>query len=277
MSFFYKDIKSHKDKSKPLFVSLHGICESIELLDHLKFPDFAQLSARFNLLRYDARGHGKSQGTMDPSHYTWASQAEDLDKVLMESVDSLSEESRRNVFLHGSSMGTGTVLNFMANPEARESLKHYDIKGLVLSLPPTCWETRITNYFDTLADKVRDYGMEEYVKFLRGLEPNVFCSREYPEYREIVLSSLGNMNASFYEAIIRGAKAADLPPKEEISNIKLPTLILGRVDDEVIHPVSSCNTLENLIKNSKTFIANNREDLDASVEMVADFMNTHSV
>ena len=274
---FNTDIFHSTSESSSLAVHLHALCESFCLIDELKFPDYRKITSKnTSLLRYEARGHGKSDGTKNPKDYSWSSLASDLDAVLLENKDNFSESIRKNLFLIGSSLGTGTILNFIAHPESRESLKYYNVTALVLSLPPTCWETRNTDYFDTIADKIRDLGIEKYVEFLRSLKPTVFTKREFPEAREISLKHTLKMNPVFYEAMIRGAKISDLPDKELIKKINLPTLILGRIDDPTLHPVKSCELLNSLIPNSEVFISKNATDIYSTIEKITEFIERNS-
>src|SRR5690242_6825837 len=75
------------------------------------------------VVRYDARGHGRSAATGDDADYQWSALAQDMLGVL----DALGAET---AVLGGASMGTATALHAAVSSPQR-------VEGLVLVIPPT--------------------------------------------------------------------------------------------------------------------------------------------
>lgn len=102
------------------------------------------IDAGYTLIAYDARGHGESSGTTNPDDYRWSSLADDL-LVFAEAV-----APGEQVAVVGNSMGTATAI-FTALKEPER------IGALVLTAPPTAWQTRAAQS-DHNADQVKEYG-----------------------------------------------------------------------------------------------------------------------
>jgi pimeloyl-ACP methyl ester carboxylesterase len=92
------------------------------------FAAGALVGAGRRVVRYDVRGHGGSEGRPVVSDYVWANLADDLLALL----DALGVERVSGV---GASMGTAILLHAIATAPDR-------FDRLVLTCPPTAWETR---------------------------------------------------------------------------------------------------------------------------------------
>ncbi|MGI3782440.1 MAG: alpha/beta fold hydrolase, partial [Janthinobacterium lividum] len=94
----------------PLTVSAHGLSADRWSLEAAGLFDWSPLvAAGQRLVRYDARGHGRSTGRPVPDDYRWPDLAEDLLALL----DVLSPG--RPVRAVGASMGSATLL-YAAQP-----------------------------------------------------------------------------------------------------------------------------------------------------------------
>ena len=109
-------------------VQLHGLTSS-RARDRVLNLDLGRGLSGTRLLRYDARGHGRSTGRKVPEDYRWHNLAEDLLRLL----DHWFPGER--VHGVGPSMGAATLLH-------AASLEPDRFTGLTLMVPPTAWDTR---------------------------------------------------------------------------------------------------------------------------------------
>lgn len=63
------------------FIWAHGLMGSMSLDDSTGFFHSENLTEITKLVRYDARGHGLSQGTNKPEDYHWSSLARDMSGI----------------------------------------------------------------------------------------------------------------------------------------------------------------------------------------------------
>jgi pimeloyl-ACP methyl ester carboxylesterase len=120
-------------------VQLHGLTSS-RYRDRLLDLDLGVGLSGTRLLRYDARGHGRSTGRAVPEDYRWEVLADDLLRIL--------EEVFPGETVHGvgPSMGCATLLHAITREPQRFS-------ALTLVVPPTAWGTRVAKAADYLAVK----------------------------------------------------------------------------------------------------------------------------
>ena len=86
-----------------------------------------RIAARNRVVRWDARGHGLSTGTLDPDDYRWDNLGRDFTAL----ADTLGIE---RYTVGGVSMGAAAALHAAIDAPSR-------VAGLVLVLPPTAYET----------------------------------------------------------------------------------------------------------------------------------------
>jgi len=72
-------------------------------------------------------------------------------------------------------------------------------------------------------------------------------------------------------AILRGAAASDLPSRDEVRSIVVPTLILGWADDPA-HPAPMAESLAELLVLSELHVADDLAGIRAWPELVRDFL-----
>ncbi len=140
------------DEGGPPVVQLHGLTSSRHR-DRLLDLDLGRGLSGTRLLRYDARGHGRSSGRAVPEDYRWDALADDL-LALLDQV--FPGEAVHGV---GPSMGTGTLLHAVTRAPERFS-------ALTLVVPPTAWETRVAKADDYRAAvrMVETEGMAAFVE-----------------------------------------------------------------------------------------------------------------
>ncbi|MBJ8343732.1 alpha/beta fold hydrolase [Antrihabitans sp. YC2-6] len=221
-------------------VQLHGLTSS-RARDRVLNLDLGRGLSGTRLLRYDARGHGRSTGRKVPEDYQWQNLADDLLRLL----DRWFPGER--VHGVGPSMGTATLLHAAAREPDR-------FTGLTLMVPPTVWETRAaqaTNY-RLAAALIESDGVDAFLATAGGAIPppaTVGAPETVPDVPDALLPSL-----------FRGAALSDLPARDAVARIDVPTTILAWVDD-ASHPLSTAESLADLIPQATLTVAHTPEDV----------------
>ncbi|MFB9955381.1 alpha/beta fold hydrolase [Cellulomonas denverensis] len=137
----------------PVVVTAHGLTSSRAMAAAEGLFDWSALGAGGTLVEYDARGHGGSTGAPVPADYTWSAQAGDL----LALIDQVSPDAPVDAV--GASMGTATVLWAAA-------LRPDRFRRLVLTIPPTAWDTRAAQADTYQADarSVEQHGLGPWVR-----------------------------------------------------------------------------------------------------------------
>ncbi len=208
------------------------------------------------VLRYDARGHGNSTGSTDPSTYTWPQLADDL-LLLLDHV--APGEQAHGV---GPSMGTATLLHAALFDPTR-------FASLTLVTPPTAWETRVARRETYLlnADLVEREGIDAFVE-LGLMSPIVPAMADAPKTAPAVAEDL-------LPALLRGAARSDLPPTRELATIDAPTLVLAWSDDPT-HPESTAVTLAETLPDTRLVVARTPYGVMAWPGLFADHVTGHA-
>lgn len=215
-------------------MQLHGLTSSRER-DRQLGLDLPRALRDHRVLRFDARGHGRSTGSTEPTTYMWPNLADDL-LLLLEDV-----APGEQVHGVGPSMGSATLLHAALREPAR-------FASLTLVVPPTAWETRMAQRATYLlnADLIEREGMDAFVEL--GLTaPIVPALADAPRTVPAVPESL-------LPALLRGAATSDLPPASELAGIDAPTLVLAWSDDPT-HPLSTATRLAQTLPNARLVIA----------------------
>lgn len=222
-------------------VQLHGLTSS-KRRDRLLNLDLGRGLSETRLLRYDARGHGLSTGSPNPSDYRWDHLADDL-LSLLDHV--FPGEPVHGV---GPSMGCGTLLHAITKAPERFS-------ALTLMVPPTAWETRVAKAADYLAtaDLIEKHGLSALL--------DAENDAQQPPAMAAAPLTTPDVSEALLPTIYRGAALADLPEADAISRIDVPTTILAWIDDPG-HPLSTAERINHLIRDSQLIIARTPADLD---------------
>jgi len=222
-------------------VQLHGLTSS-RARDRVLNLDLGRGLSGTRLLRYDARGHGKSTGRKLAEDYRWERLAEDLLGLL----DRWFPGER--VHGVGPSMGTGTLLHAAARELDRFS-------GLTLMVPATAWETRTAQAanYRAAATLIETEGVGTFIASTRGAAKppaTVGAPETVPDVADALLPSL-----------FRGAALSDLPPRDAVARIEVPTTILAWVEDPA-HPLSTAESLAALMPRSTLTVARTPADVE---------------
>ncbi|MGB0101200.1 MAG: alpha/beta fold hydrolase [Nocardioides sp.] len=228
------------DEGGPAVVQLHGLTSSRHR-DRLLDLDLGRGLSGTRLLRYDARGHGRSSGSMVPADYGWDRLADDL-LQLLEHV--FPGERAHGV---GPSMGTGTLLHAITRAPERFS-------ALTLVVPPTAWESRVAKAVDYRAARqlVESRGMPAFVEAGR-LATRPPATVEAPE-------TVPDVTEALLPTLLEGAAMTDFPSREAVAGIAVPTLVLAWVEDPA-HPVSTAAGITALVPGSRMVIAETPADV----------------
>ncbi len=233
-------------------VVLHGLLSDLER-DRAQDHDWqAALGDEHTVITYDARGHGRSTGRAVPDDYRWDALADDLLALL----DEIAPDDPVDGI--GASMGTATLLHAAVKAPGR-------FRRLVLTIPPTAWQTRAAQsetYLQT-AELVEQEGMRAFHLALAAQPlPPVMADRpgEPPTVDEKLLPS-----------ILRGAAVTDLPEPQAICKIEAPTLLLPWVGDPG-HPVDTSQRLLDLLIDGDLRVAETADDWSRWPELVREHL-----
>lgn len=220
--------------------------------------DFSRLATAAGVVRYDARGHGRSGFTADPQHYRW----EELAADQLALADHLGVD---RFAAGGASMGAATALHTAVEAPER-------VESLVLVIPPTAWETRAeqTGLYTQMAEIIERRGVELLISAGATVPPpDPF--RDDPAYPERRAARMRAADPVRLAGLFRGAVNAQLPSKEAVAAITAPTLILAWTGDPA-HPVSSAEELHRLMPNAELALASDVEELVTWTDRIGSFL-----
>lgn len=239
----------------PLTVVAHGLANDRWSLENAGVVDWSPLvSAGQRVVRYDARGHGRSTGRAVPDDYRWPDLADDLLALL----DVLSPG--RPVRAVGASMGTATVL--LAALRAPERFER-----VVLTCPPTAWSTRAaqTALYRQGAEMVEQLGAEAFER-AAAAQPAQGLFRDLPDFPPRL-----RVSDALLPSVLRGAADSDLPDDATLRTLRLPVLVLSWHDDPG-HPVETGEHLAELVEGAELGTAATVEELRTWGSRTATFL-----
>ena len=246
------------DSSLPM-VWGHGLNSSRADEEPFGLIDWSTLASNLDVLRYDARGHGESGFTAEPSGYSWDNMARDqLDLATALGIDSY--------IAAGASLGAATALHAAVLAPER-------IRKLVLVIPPTGWETRAAqaDFYEAIAVAIETDGLQPIADSVPNLPtPDPFKGNT--EWQERRIASILEADPVRMAGRFRGATTANLPSRELVSAIEAPTLIVAWTGDPG-HPVSSAEELLNLLPNASLSVASTFDELATWTDQVAEFVS----
>lgn len=229
----------------------HGLMGSMAMEDAMPVFQWQFLAEGERMVRYDARGHGRSQASEKLDDYHWPNLARDMIAL----ADALNIE---RFIAGGQSMGSATALYAtLAAPER--------VKALVLVNPPTAWETRpaqAANY-QHMAALVEQKGLAGLVEAMQGQQPSPPWLWEWMAQTGAggdLTQVFASLDVRSLPLVLRGAAQTDLPPKDALRALAMPTRIFAWTDDPG-HPVSTAETLARLLPNAQLTIARNMDEL----------------
>lgn len=237
-------------KDGPFVILSHSLGSSLLMWN----PQMKALELHFQILRYDIRGHGKSEAP--PGAYTIELLGEDAVALL----DVLEIEKVHWIGLSmGGMIGQSVALNY---PKRLQSLALCDTMAVVPEEAQPIWQERI--------DAVRDRGVASQ------LEPTM--ERWFtPTFLNLNPYMLGVIRNEFLATPAQGYLGCiyairKLNYLDRLSTIKIPTLIMVGEDDPGT-PVSASEAIHQQIPGSKLVIIKSARHL-SNVEQ-PDVFNTN--
>ena len=236
------------------FLWAHGLMSSMAKEDEAGLFDWSRLEADREVVRYDARGHGRSGHAGGESAYGWGALAGDLFAV----ADACGFD---RLDVGGASMGAATTLHAaVARPER--------IASMVLVIPPTAWASRPAQreVYEGGAALVEDAGIEGLMAARAALPPPpIFVG--HPE----LLGSPPDVAEDVLPTVMRGAATTDLPALETLASLDQPTLVLAWEGDPG-HPVSTGTALAGALIRAELVVAPSLAEVTHWPELVAAFL-----
>lgn len=247
----------HISGSGQSLIWLHGMLNSVESDSIYSLVDFERLSQQVQLIRYDASDKSVT------GDYSWGGMVEELTQV----IDSLNTEK---VLLGGVSMGSGTALyTAIRHPEK--------VKALILVTPPPAWEVRVAvqALYEKIALRARPYHLPEFLKRIiqRNQDPPEFFEQQFPGTRTKLLDLRMSFDPAYYYSIYHGGAVSDFPEREELKQVKVPTLIVADPNDPG-HPIEVAREMNELIPNSELVLISNINDYHQLQETVSVFLSS---
>jgi pimeloyl-ACP methyl ester carboxylesterase len=236
-------------------VWLHGMLNSVESDSVYSLLDLNKAAEIATLIRYNACGKSAI------GDYRWDAMTEQLMNVAeSQKIDSM--------IIGGTSMGSVTALHFAVKyPEK--------VKALILATPPPAWKNRVKvkAVYKKIASKASDSNIPEFLKrlILLNQDPPDFFEQIHPGTRQRLQEHRMGFEPAYYSQIYTGGAASDLPPRADIAEIQVPTLIVATPDDEN-HPLDIARELNSLIKGSVLEIVSTYEEYLKFQKRVQEFI-----
>lgn len=228
----------------PVVLYAHAMTASRATERELALFDLSPIAdAGFRLISYDARGHGQTTGTTNAADYSWPSLAHDL----LALADHFSPGEA--VSIVGSSMGTATALHAVVEHPNR-------FNRLVLTAPPTAWETRAgqAKIYEALAQVVENSTEQALTAmFASAAAAPIFA--DVPNYPP----ALG-ATSELLPSIFRGAGMSDLPDAHSLRLIRQRALVMPWATDPG-HPLSTAERLVELLDHAELHVSSSSADI----------------
>lgn len=225
------------------FIWLHGMLNSVELDSIYSLVDFEQLTQLVTVISYNYCNK------LDSGNYTWEFLSEELLSVL-------DNQKIEKSILGGLSMGAGTILHAAVTYPER-------VKALILATPPPAWEKReaVKKVYRRIASKTNHENIPEFLKriVIWNEEPPNYIEQINPGLREKLQNLRLAFNPAYYTRLYLDGANSDMPSREQISKISVPTLIIA-LDQDSNHPLGIAQELHSLIKGSEIEVITNLQD-----------------
>ncbi len=243
----------------PALIWSHGLTSSRAAEDADGFLEWGRLAEHLPTVRYDALGHGESGVLPERDAYSY----ESLGRFQLALADALGID---RYVAGGASMGAGTSLHVAVQAPHR-------VAGLVLLIPPTAWETRSAQVelYLQMADIVEANGVEPLIKGA-AVAPLPDPLEGHADAVDRAARRLRAFEAGRLATVLRGASTADLPAKEAVATLSMPTLILAWSGDTG-HPLSTVDELTALLPHADSHVSSTWEDYRTWTDRIIDFLH----
>lgn len=237
------------------FVWAHELCSSIAHEDELGLFPASALADSMPVVRYDARGHGRSLGGYEERSYRWSAMVDDM----LRAVD--------GPFVAGGiGMGVATALYAALRAPRR-------VAGLVLVLPPVAWDDRqrAAATYEADADLAETSGPSRLAEAVRHRPLSPVLAQVRSDAHEVDARHLMAMDPKLLGPVLRAAARSDLPTPEQVRSVIVPTLILAWEGDPN-HPVETARALADSMLQADLRIAKDAEEIKGWPSTVEEFL-----
>lgn len=221
----------------PPIVLLHGLTAHRDLVVH---GSRALARTGYQLVRYDARGHGQSDGTGE-GNYTYEDLSRDLGRVLDEVVG-----PGARVVAVGHSMGAHTIVRHALDDPDR-------FAALVIMGPVATGEglsASALRYWDSLADGLDEGEIDGFLSALDdGLDP---------EWRDVILRVAGERMSkhrdlgAIAQALREVPRSSPIESLADLEAVEIPTLVVASHDDaDPGHPLGTARDYANALPDAE--------------------------
>lgn len=254
----------------PALIWAHGLLGSMQSEDALGIYAWHRFSKNLQLLRYDAPGHGLSLPTDSQDDFLWPNLGQLMLKMANEKLF-VDDDNTVPIILGGQSMGCASSLYAaLAAPE--------QLCGLILMNPPTAWQTRSQQKQDFLkiAKAAKILGAKGFARINAKHIDRMLPKWIIDAHKHSVLGMLDGlkgMKKQTLHQVFSAAAVNNLPSLDELSQIKVPCLILAW-DDDATHPLETANTLAATLPNAQLHVAQCMADVEEWPELIVDFCKT---
>jgi len=236
----------------------HGLLCSMAQEDDAALFDWSALAPDVRWIRYDARGHGRSQTTPVVADYRWPS----LGRDMLGLADALGFA---RCVLGGVSMGCATSLHAAVQAPER-------VDALVLVGPPTAWDTRPrqSRIYRFSAGLVQYAGLLPF-RLLSALPQPGPANPAASAMKDALARQLAHADPEAVVSALRGAADSDLPDPDALRAIEAPALVLAWSGDP-FHPLSTAKRLCGLLPKAELHVASTPAELESWPERVGSFL-----
>lgn len=252
------DLHHDIEGTGPVLVWGHGLTSSRAGEDEAELVDWVDVRRRLCVLRYDARGHGESGFTSDSTDYTWEAMA--LDQLELATAMGLDR-----YVAGGASMGAATALHAACLAPER-------VRGLVLMIPPTAWDTRAAqvDLYRTMAAVVEAKGVEPLIAAAAEMAPpDPFVGST--AWRDRSARAMRAADPGRLAGVFRGAATADFPSPDLVSAIEVPVLVLAWTGDPG-HPVTTAERLATMLTDIRVHVASTTAEVARWSGLITEFV-----
>lgn len=222
-----------RGEGPPLLWS-HGIFFPIEVDDHSTLGGILGDVPGFTVIRWDARGHGRTPPAPAAEDHAWDRLGDDL--LALAGALGLDRFAAGGI-----SMGTAVTLHAALKAPDR-------FAAMLLLAMPTAWETRAVEQerYRGLLDFKSPEGVAGHVQEdLDGLFPR-------GDLPASLRSMVDHLRASSWEALSRviiGASLSDMPDRRALAALRVPALLRPWANDSG-HPLSTAEALAAALPNA---------------------------
>jgi len=219
------------------FIWLHGMLNSVESDSVYSLINLESLQNLVSVVRYNY-----CDKSID-GDYTWPALTNELIRIL-------DAQKYDKVVMGGLSMGAATTIHAAIRFPER-------VKALILVTPPPGWEMRkgVITVYKKIVSKTNGKSIPEILKRIIqwSQDPPEFFEQKHPGTRLKLVENRLSFDPQYYSQIYSGGAVSDLPPREQIAKLNVPTLIVALPDD-VNNPLKMAEELHSLIAGSKLVV-----------------------